>query len=65
MFDGDKLIAFVDGFVTDEENLTDEMYEKACLHDEKGSVADDFRSKYIAEISKTGLCGKAASLRNQ
>ena len=25
MFDGDKLIAFVDGFVTDEEDLTDEM----------------------------------------
>ena len=28
MFDGDKLIAFVDGFVTDEEDLTDEMYAK-------------------------------------
>ena len=32
MFDGDKLIAFVDGFVTDEEDLTDEMYAKAQLH---------------------------------
>ena len=27
MFDERKLIAFVDGFVTDEANLTDEMYE--------------------------------------
>lgn len=27
MFDNDKLIAFVDGFVTDEADLTDEMYE--------------------------------------
>ena len=37
MFDGDKLIAFVDGFVTDEENLTDEMYAKAQLHNESGA----------------------------
>ena len=27
MFDGDRLIAFVEGFVTDEADLTDEMYE--------------------------------------
>ena len=31
MFDGEKLIAFVDGFVTDEADLTDEMYEKAKI----------------------------------
>lgn len=31
MFEGEKLIAFVDGFVTDEADLTDEMYEKAEL----------------------------------
>ena len=37
MFDGDKLIAFVDGFVTDEEDLTDEMYAKAQLHNESGA----------------------------
>ena len=36
MFDGDKLIAFIDGFVTDELDLTDEMYEKAEMHDENG-----------------------------
>lgn len=36
MFDGDKLIAFVDGFVTDEADLTDEMYEKAEMHRENG-----------------------------
>ena len=29
MFEDDKLIAFVDGFVTDEKDLTDEMYEEA------------------------------------
>ena len=29
MYEEEKLIAFVDGFVTDEPDLTDEMYEKA------------------------------------
>ena len=37
MFDGDKLIAFVDGFVTDEPDLTDEMYANAGMHDENGA----------------------------
>ena len=37
MYDGDKLISFVDGFVTDEADLTDEMYEKAELHNEHGA----------------------------
>lgn len=36
MFDGDQLVAFVDGFVTDQADLTDEMYEKAELHQEDG-----------------------------
>lgn len=35
MFDGDRLIAFVDGMATDQKDLTDEMYEKASMHDEK------------------------------
>lgn len=37
MFEEDKLIAFVDGFVTDEADLTDEMYEKADMHNESGA----------------------------
>ena len=37
MFDEDKLIAFVDGFVTDESDLTDEMYKNAAMHDENGA----------------------------
>lgn len=37
MFDDDKLIAFVDGFVTDEADLTDEMYENASMHNENGA----------------------------
>ena len=37
MFDGDQLIAFVDGFVTNEPDLTDEMYDKAAMHNENGA----------------------------
>ena len=36
MFKGDRLVSFVDGFVTDEPDLTDEMYEKAEMHRENG-----------------------------
>lgn len=36
MLDDDKLIAFVDGLVTDEKDLTDEMYAHAEMHNEAG-----------------------------
>lgn len=36
MFEGARLISFVDGFVTDKRDLTDEMYADASLHNEKG-----------------------------
>lgn len=56
MFDGDKLIAFVDGFVTDEENLTDEMYAKAQLHNESGAWQMIFGGEYDTCIQKTWVC---------
>lgn len=37
MFEGERLISFVDGFVTDAPDLTDEMYANAALHDENGA----------------------------
>lgn len=37
MFDGDRLISFVDGFVTDEPDLTDEMYADASMHNAAGA----------------------------
>ena len=37
MFQGEKLISFVDGFVTDEPDLRDEMYADASLHDPAGA----------------------------
>lgn len=32
-----RLVAFVNGFVTDEPNLTDDMYDDASMHDESGA----------------------------
>ncbi|MCH3950642.1 MAG: GNAT family N-acetyltransferase [Acidaminococcus sp.] len=37
LFDGNHLVSFVNGLVTDEPDLTDEMYEKASMHNEKGA----------------------------
>ena len=37
LFEGDDLISFVDGFVTDEADLTDDMYADARLHNENGA----------------------------
>lgn len=37
LYDAEMLIAFVDGFVTDEPDLTDEMYENAAMHKENGT----------------------------
>lgn len=54
---GDKIISLVDGLVTDEEDLTDEMYENTSLHNEDGKwqmifgveTHPDFRGKGLAK----------------
>ena len=58
MFDGDKLIAFVDGFVTDEEDLTDEMYAKAQLHNENGAWQMIFGVNTLPKYRRQGLAGE-------
>ena len=58
MFDGDKLIAFMDGFVTDEADLTDEMYEKAEIHDENGAWQMIFGVNTIPAYRKKGYAGE-------
>lgn len=58
MFDGDKLIAFVDGFVTDEADLTDEMYEKAEMHRENGDWQMIFGVNTIPAYRKNGYAGE-------
>lgn len=59
MFDNDKLIAFVDGFVTDETDLTDEMYENASMHNENGAWQMIFGVNTLPEYRR---CGYAKEL---
>ena len=58
MYEAEKLIAFVDGFVTDETDLTDEMYEKATLHDENGAWQMIFGVNTIPAYRKHGYAGE-------
>lgn len=59
MFDEGKLIAFVDGFVTDEADLTYEMYENASMHDENGAWQMIFGVNTLPEYRR---CGYAKEL---
>ena len=58
MFDGPRLVAFVDGMVTDQPDLTDEMYERAELHDEGGAWQMIFGVNTIPEYRRRGLAGE-------
>lgn len=58
MFDGEKLISFVDGMVTDEPNLTDEMYENATMHNENGAWQMIFGVNTIPSCRKKGYAGE-------
>jgi len=58
MFDGDKLTAFVDGMVTDNPDLTDEMYENAAMHDENGAWQMIFGVNTIPEYRRRGYAGE-------
>ena len=58
MFEGGKLISFLDGFVTDEPDLTDEMYEKASLHNENGAWQMIFGVNTLPEYRKNGYAGE-------
>ena len=58
MFDEEKLIAFVDGFVTDEQDLTDEMYENAAMHNENGAWQMIFGVNTLPDYRKHGYAGE-------
>ena len=57
MKDG-KLISFVDGMVTDEPNLKDEMYEKAEMHKESGQWQMIFGVNTIPAERRRGYAEK-------
>lgn len=57
LFDGPSLISFIDGMATDEKDLTDDMYEKASLHNEKGAWQMIFGLNTIPSRRKEGHAG--------
>ena len=58
LYDSEKLIAFVDGFVTDEPDLTDEMYENAAMHNENGAWQMIFGVNTLPDYRKHGYAGE-------
>ena len=58
MYEAGKLIAFVDGFVTDEETLTDEMFHDASLHNPNGAWQMIFGVNTIPDYRKHGYAGE-------
>lgn len=58
MFEGDKLISFADGFVTDRADLTDEMYANAELHDPQGKWQMIFGVNTIPSHRHQGFAGQ-------
>ena len=53
-----KLAGFIDGMVTDEKDLRDEMYEKASLHNEKGAWQMIFGLNTIPAFRREGCAGR-------
>ena len=58
MFDGDRLVSFVDGFVTDERDLTDAMYADAAMHNENGAWQMIFGVNTLPEYRRRGYAGQ-------
>ena len=56
-FDGDTPIGFIDGFVTDDEILTDEMFSDASLHNPNGAWQMIFGLNTLPEYRNRGVGG--------
>ena len=52
--DNGKIISFVNGMVTDEEHLTDKMYENVSMHNENGAWQMIFGVNTLPEYRKKG-----------
>lgn len=56
--DGDRMIGFVNGMVTDDPDLRDEMYEDASLHNENGAWQMIFGVNTLPKYRKRGYAGE-------
>ena len=58
LFDGDTLVSFIDGAVTDREYLTDDMYADSSIHDEKGAWQMIYGVNTIPSYRRQGNAGR-------
>ena len=58
LFKGTELISFVDGFVTDQTDLTDEMFADSTLHDPKGAWQMIFGVNTHPDYRRRGYAGQ-------
>lgn len=56
--DGDRLVSFVNGMVTDEPDLSDEMFADAALHRENGDWQMIFGVNTIPSCRRQGCAGR-------
>jgi len=57
-FDGETPVGFIDGFVTDDEVLTDEMFADASLHNPHGAWQMIFGLNTLPEYRNRGVGGQ-------
>ena len=55
MLDDEKLIGFVDGMVTNQADLTDDLYEQAHAHNEQGNWQMIFGVNTLPEYRRQGV----------
>ncbi|MFA9378337.1 MAG: GNAT family N-acetyltransferase [Lachnotalea sp.] len=58
LYDGEKLIGFVNGMVTNDADLSDAMYQSAHMHDENGKWQMIFGVNTIASYRRRGCAEK-------
>ena len=58
LFEEDRLISFIDGFCTNQRDLTDEMYEQAAMHNENGAWQMIFGVNTLPAYRKHGYAGQ-------
>lgn len=58
LFEGDTLISFVDGLVTDQKDLTDDLYANATAHDPHGAWQMIFGVNTLPAYRKHGYAGQ-------
>lgn len=58
LFEEDRLISFIDGFCTNQRDLTDEMYSDASMHDEDGDWQMIFGLNTLPDYQRQGNAAK-------